>query len=298
LSAPAPAARPSTWSTDALLVGMATIWAVNYSVVKYGAQQLQPLAYNATRIALAGAVLLALALRPGAAPPPWSERRSLMRLGLLGHGVYQALFVLGLNLTRAGNAALVAAANPALTALVAALLGVEQLRARTALGIGLAFLGVGTLITGSARGGAPSGSALGDGIVLLASLSWAFYSVLVKKHADHVPGLQITTWSLVGGFPLVLALGLPSLPAVEWRAVTGTTWAAVAYGGVAAMVIAMLMWSRGLHRVGPTRTALFGQLQPVIAVLFAWAALGEVPTAWQIAGAGLVLGGLVLGRRG
>ena len=65
------------WSTDALLVGMAAIWAVNYSVVKYGAQQLQPMAYNATRIALAAAVLMALACRPGAGLPDWSQRRSL-----------------------------------------------------------------------------------------------------------------------------------------------------------------------------------------------------------------------------
>jgi len=277
---------------------MASIWAINYSVVKYGAHEMPPLAYNATRIALAGAVLLALALRPSASPPSSSERRALMRLGLLGHGLYQALFVTGLSLTRAGNAALVAAANPALTALVAALLGVERLRVRTALGMGLAFLGVGTLVAGSARGAAPAGSALGDGIMLLASLTWAVYSVLVKKHADHVSGLQVTTWSLVGGLPIVLALGLPAMPGVDWRAVNALTWGAVAYGGVGAMVIAMLMWSRGLRVVGPTRTALFGQLQPVIAVLFAWAALGEVPTAWQVAGAGLVLGGLVLGRHG
>lgn len=277
---------------------MATIWAVNYSVVKYGVQQLPPTAYNATRNGLAAVVLLALALRPGAQAPDWHEGRALMRLGLLGHGLYQALFVAGLSLTRAGNAALVAAANPALTALVAALLGVERLRARMAFGIGLAFLGVGTLIVGSARGGAPAGNAVGDGIVLLASLCWAFYSVLVKKHADHVPGLQVTAWSVAGGFPVVLALGLVSLPAVEWRSVAPLTWAAVAYSGVGAMVIAMLMWSRGLRVVGPTRTALFGQLQPVIAVLFAWAALGEVPTTWQVLGAALVLGGLVLGRRG
>ena len=59
-----------------LLVGMAAIWAVNYSVVKYGAQQLQPMAYNATRIALAAAVLMALACRPGAGLPDWSQRRS------------------------------------------------------------------------------------------------------------------------------------------------------------------------------------------------------------------------------
>ena len=294
-SSPSPA---STWSTDALLVGMATIWAVNYSVVKYGAQQLQPMAYNATRIALAAAVLLALACRPGAGLPDWGARRAVMRLGLIGHGLYQGLFVAGLSLTRAGNAALVAAANPALTALVAALLGVERMSVRTGLGIGLAFLGVGTLMAGSASGSAPSGSALGDAIVFVASLSWAFYSVLVKKHAGHLPGLQITAWSVVGGLPVVLALGLPWLPGVEWRAVSPLTWGAVAYGGVAAMVIAMLMWSRGVRRVGPTRTALFGQLQPVIAVLFAWAALGEVPTAWQGLGAALVLGGLVVGRRG
>ena len=79
---------------------------------------------------LAAAVLLVLATRPGAGLPDWSQRRGLMRLGLIGHGLYQGLFVAGLSLTRAGNAALVAAANPALTALVAALLGVERMSAR------------------------------------------------------------------------------------------------------------------------------------------------------------------------
>jgi drug/metabolite transporter (DMT)-like permease len=63
------------------------------------------------------------------------------------------------------------------------------------------------------------------------------------------------------------------------------------------MVIAYLLWYHGVRHIGPTRTALYGQLQPVIAVLFAWAVLGEVPTVWQGLGAALVLAGLVLARR-
>jgi drug/metabolite transporter (DMT)-like permease len=278
---------------------MATIWAVNYSVVKYGAEQLEPLAYNATRTGLAAVALLALVLRPGAPPVSPGDRRALLRLGLLGHGVYQVLFISGVHLTRAGNAALVAAANPALTALVAALLGAERLRARTAAGIALAFAGIGALMWGSAsaRPQAAPGSTLGDALVFLASLSWALYAVLMKPQADRVDAVQVTAWSLVGGFPLLLALGAPALLRTHWSQVTPLTWGAVAYGGLAAMVLAMLFWSHGMRVLGPTRTALFGQLQPVIAVLFAWVALGEVPTVWQGVGAVLVLAGLVLARR-
>ena len=63
------------------------------------------------------------------------------------------------------------------------------------------------------------------------------------------------------------------------------------------MVIAYLIWYRGVEQIGPTRTAMFGNLQPIVAVLVAWFMLGEVPTLFQGAGAATVIGGLYLARR-
>lgn len=297
----APGARPSEtpvgWRTDSMLALMATIWAINYSIVKYGVSQLGPTAFNAVRIGLAAAVLMALAFRPGAVRPSPRERRALLLLGVLGHGIYQLIFVTGLSLTRAGNAALVSAANPAVTALVGAALGVERVGTRAIAGITLSFAGIAVLIWGSAAGATLAASAVGDVLVLVATSCWALYSVLLKAHSERVEGIQMAAWTLAGGWPLLLVVGLPPLTQIAWPSVTPLTWGSVAYGGLCAMVIAYLLWYHGVRHIGPTRTALYGQLQPVIAVLFAWAALGEVPTIWQGLGAALVLAGLVLARR-
>src|SRR5687768_13137468 len=94
-------------TTELLLVVMAIIWGVNFSVVKYGTQVMEPLAYNALRMTLACVILLAVAhLRPGRVLAR-ADRWRLMTLGLLGHCIYQVLFINGIAMTRAGTAALV-----------------------------------------------------------------------------------------------------------------------------------------------------------------------------------------------
>jgi drug/metabolite transporter (DMT)-like permease len=61
-------------------------------------------------------------------------------------------------------------------------------------------------------------------------------------------------------------------------------------------VIAYLFWYHGVRVLGPTRTAMYSNLQPVFAVAFAWLLLGEAITGWQVAGAISIVTGLVLTR--
>ena len=63
------------------------------------------------------------------------------------------------------------------------------------------------------------------------------------------------------------------------------------------MVVAYLVWYHGVRAIGPTRTAMFANLQPLVAVLVAWVLLNEVPTVFQGTGAAAVIGGLYLARR-
>jgi hypothetical protein len=116
--------------TDALLILMATIWAVNFSVIKYATGVLSPLAFTGLRVAIAAAVLLAIAFLQGKRWPPKADILTLIMLGVIGNGVYQILFVEGLSRTKVGNAVLIVAASPAFVAIASRLKGIERVRHR------------------------------------------------------------------------------------------------------------------------------------------------------------------------
>ena len=283
-------------ATELSLVAMAVIWGVNFSVVKYGTQVMNPIAYNTLRMVLGCVVLLAVAYaRPGRRPDR-ADKLRLLSLGVLGHCVYQLLFVQGIALTRAGTASLVVAASPAVVAIVARAFGHERLPMKTVAGIALSIAGVVLVVGGSLTADGTS-HLVGDLLILAAVVVWAFYTTGLLPLTQRVQPAQVAAWTLVGGVAPLLVIAAPALLATEWAAVTPLTWGAVAYSGLLAMVVAYLVWYRGVREIGPTRTAMFANLQPIVAVLVAWGALGEVPTAFQGAGAGAVIGGLYLARR-
>ena len=67
----------------------------------------------------------------------------------------------------------------------------------------------------------------------------------------------------------------------DWSRVGLAAWGAVFYASIISMGVAYLFWYRGLRVLGATRTAVYGNLQPVIAIAVAWIFLSEPPTAWQ-----------------
>src|SRR4051794_99962 len=83
----APAPAPASRLTTPLLVAMAVIWGVNYSVVKFGAEGIAPLAFNGLRVGLAAIVLVALAALGGAPRPTRADAMALLGLGVLGNGL-------------------------------------------------------------------------------------------------------------------------------------------------------------------------------------------------------------------
>lgn len=291
-----PHERAATRTTEMLLVVMAVIWGVNFTVVKYGTQVMEPLAYNALRMSVGCAVLMVLALwRPGSRAST-SDRLQLMALGVLGHCIYQVLFIHGIARTRAGTASLVVAASPAVVALIARAYGHEKLPLRAVAGIALSIAGV-VLVLGGTISADGASHLTGDLMILVAVVAWAFYTTLLLPFTKRVDALRLAAWTLLGGVLPLVVIASPALLRTDWTAITPLTWTAVAYSGVMAMVVAYLLWYRGVNEIGPTRTAMFANLQPVVAVLVAWVALAEVPTAFQGAGAATVIGGLYLSRR-
>ncbi|HEX6940853.1 MAG TPA: DMT family transporter [Longimicrobiales bacterium] len=297
---PTATAPPSArLGTDLGLLLMALIWALNFSVIKVALAHLSPLAFNALRFPLASlAVWLALR-RQGAIPlPRRDDVGRVLALGVLGNVVYQLLFIFGLDRTRAGNAALLLAGSPILTALFSAAFGDERVGARVWAGAAATVVGMALVVLGE-PGGADIGidTIAGDLMLVGASVSWSLYTVgssgLVRRYGP----VPVTAWTLWVGAAGITLLGLPDLAAVDWAAVPAASWAAVAFAGVFGIGLAYLLWYNGVRSIGSARTAVYSNLVPVLALVVAWLWLGEVPGGWPIVGAAVILGGVTVARR-
>src|SRR5689334_9850464 len=298
------AARPAFGVTDLSLLLMALIWGVNYTSVKYGTGLVAPLAFNGVRVTLAAVSLVVVAQLAsawfGIEREGWPARReaiALLLLGTLGNGIYQILFVEGIARTRAGDAALLISASPAFIAIIGRLRGTERVSPRGVAGIALSILGMGLVVVGTAdTGSSRNATLLGDSLLLISSLCWSVYTVYLQPYTHRVGGIHLSALTMIGGMVPLLIVAARSMIATHWGALPLLAWGSVAYSGLFALVIAYLFWYHGVRVLGPTRTAMYSNLQPVFALAVAWLVLGEGITGWEVAGAVSIITGLLLTR--
>jgi drug/metabolite transporter (DMT)-like permease len=275
---------------------MVLVWGVNFAVVKNALAVFEPLAFNALRFVIAS-VFVGVVLRvQGALALP--ERRHLARivvLGLLGNVAYQMCFILGLARTRAGSAALILALTPILTAFFSMLTGHERPGWRTWAGAALSVLGIG-LVTGAGALLEGHDALVGDLILVVAAAVWALYTVGARPIVERYGSIQTTAWTLWVGTAGLVALGTPALQRQRWDDVGAEAWGGLFFSALFAIGLAYLIWYRGVERIGNTRTAIFSNLTPVVAMIAAAVLLKESPTGWAILGAGLTLGGVMVVR--
>lgn len=291
-----PDTRLAFGATDALLLMMAVIWGVNYTAVKYAGLAFSPVSFTFLRVAVAMITLAgAAALRRRPAP----SRRDVVALhglGVFGNGIYQLLFVSGVARTRVADAALIVAAAPAFIALASRFRGVERIGARALAGIALSVAGVGVVMLGSATTQHGARSLAGSLMVFAGVLCWSTFTVALQPFTRRIDAVQLNAITMTGGMIPLVFLIPHVVRATAWPSIPLMAWGALAYSAVGAIALAYLFWYRGIRVLGPTRTAVYANLQPVVAIFVGWALLGESPTLWQIAGTVTILSGIFLTR--
>lgn len=279
---------------------LALIWGINFSVIKATLPSLSPFAFNALRFPVAVAVLTFFVLRLPASRPSRRDLVALVALGILGNVAYQILFILGLDATTAGNGSILLATAPVWTAILAGLAKQDRITGLLVGGITLTVLGISLVVWGGARNMLliSQDTLLGDSLILMSALVWAAYTVAGKGLVDRYGALRVTTWTLWAGTPGLILLGLPDLLALDWRAVPPAAWAGVLYAGCFGIGVAYLIWYAAVGVLGSSRTAIYSNTIPLVALAVAWVWLGEVPLPLQLVGCALVLLGVALARRG
>ncbi len=279
---------------------MAVIWGLNFVIIKIALASVPPMAFNALRYPLASLTVYLILRRNG--PIPFPRRADVGRviaLGLLGNFIYQLFFITGVDHTRAGTASLMLASTPIMTALLSAAVGHERITPVMWTGAFMAFLGLTLVVLGSGGAGA-EGLHLhaADLIMVVASLSWATFTVGAKKLVDRYGSLPVTAWTMWVGTIGLLIVGAPQMLALKYADVPATAWLSLVFSGVLSIGVSYVLWYRGVRRIGNTRTSAYSNLVPVLALLFAWLGLGEVPAGSQLIGAFVIIAGVTLARSG
>lgn len=293
-----------TWTADVALVVVAVLWGVNIPVVKFAITTIDRFCFNAFRLVCSALILGALALRERRGrvePPSDAPKASPWRVALfcfMSGGVYQATFVAGVDLTTAGNTALIITAAPMWAALIAWLFAGERLRR-------IAFLGLittlaGTLVVTLQRGGLSSDQRylVGNIVILIAVLIWAGSSVLSRSILQSISPTMLAFMACISTLPLHFLLAARELRSGWAELPDSRILMAVIYSGVFSTGVAYALWNYGVRQVGVSHAAIFQNLVPVVALFVAWAFLGEAPTSIQLVGGSLIIAGLLIMRRG
>jgi drug/metabolite transporter (DMT)-like permease len=303
---------------DFLLLLMTLIWGTNYPLVKSVFSELDPQAFNVLRLILASCVMVATSRLAGRVHAMASEsgagmaevasifhtpepvtRRDWIRLwwlGLVGHFLYQYLFVGGLARTSVANGALIVSATPMVITIFSTISEKERIGALHWAGTLLSLLGI-YIVVG--RGAQVSGVSLqGDLMLMGAVVCWALYTIGARPlMARHSP-VGVTALSMMLGTLIYLPVAAPNLARVPWGAIGTITWVKLVYSSLFALCVAYTIWYAAVRAIGSARTSVYSNLLPLVAMLAAWLWLHEPIGAAKIAGAAAVLAGVALARMG
>jgi drug/metabolite transporter (DMT)-like permease len=210
--------------------------------------------------------------------PQWTRRDIgiLVFLGIMGVGLNQLFFVLGISKTTVSHAAIMIGLTPVTVLLLASAMSLEKLSVPRLLGMFIALAGVAVLQWSSNT--SDGASITGDALVYLASLTFAIFTV--RSGLAMLP----IVFSYSRGFDFTV---------VSW-----VGWVSLAYMAVFASVVCYLIYYYALSHVPASRVSAFSYLQPLLSTVMAISVLDEHPTKSLLSGGALVLAGVFLAERG
>lgn len=267
------------------------LWGGVYPGAKLGLRDMPVLSFTYLRILLAITVLGVISGRLQAWRLPRSLWKPLLKAGL-AQTVFQLLLIASLGRTTAGNSAILLTTAPLLTAGWFALLGHASLGSRQWAGLIMGFVGVGLVVQGGI--GVTWSHLDGDVLALGAAGAWAWYGVVIGPLVGVLGTRRATAWTMVVAAGCFTPLAFSEIRAHAWGSVSWEAWAGLVYGATVGMVMAMTLWGKSIHRLGPQQTMVYIYLEPISAVLIAAALLGEALQPVQAVGALLTFVGVGL----
>lgn len=219
-------------------------------------------------------------------------RRELGTLAILGvlMGSSSTSLYFSFNFMDVGIASTLLFVYPIMVAVIMATFFREKVTLATAVSIGLALGGI-ALLNHTADGS--SLSVVGVMLVMVSSLTYAVYIVVVNKSSLRLSSVKLTFYVLLFGAAAILAFTLATGGSVQLLT-TPRQWLFAAQLAVLPTVLSLVLMVIAVHDIGSTPTAIMGALEPMTAVAIGVVCFGEAFTVRLAVGIVFILAGVLL----
>lgn len=284
-----------------ILVLTPLFWGGNAVAGKLALGQVDP--YTLSLARWLGALLIILPFATGALrkdrPAIRANWPMLLLYGALGFTTFNVLLYVALHYTSAVNASIEQALIPAIVMLANFAIFRVRSHGLQIVGVILTFVGVAiTAVHGDFGRLATMTINIGDGLVVLASLAYSAYSLLLR-YRPAMNWMSFLSVTFVGAILAALvaqaiAGGSPMAFVEGFAATTGMGWLIIVYTALFPSILAQLFYARGVELIGPNRASLFINLIPVFGTVLSLIVIGEPFEGYHAVTAVLVVAGIVL----
>ena len=278
-------------------LGAASIWGGMYVVSKVVLNVIPPFALLTIRL-VTGALTLGIVIYFRKNKPTVTKEllwQSLL-VGFVGYGISLGFQFVGTKLSTASNGSLVTSATPAFVLLFAPFLLREQTTTRRIIALMIASIGVIAVIDPRTAELSPT-LFWGNMSLLAAALTWALYSVLVRKVSQAIDLLASSAIMLLGGVPSSLLFGAWEVHTQGIGTITFGIIGGLLFLGIISTAIAMFLWNYAFAKLPAAVASLTFFAQPVVGTLLGWFFLGEKITPLFLLGGVLIGIGIVISAK-
>ncbi|MGG2074116.1 DMT family transporter [Lysinibacillus irui] len=252
----------------------ASIWGAMYVVVKVVVDVVPPLELVWIRYLIA---VVALGIIGIMMKQSWKIAKKdwlvIFLVGLIGNTISIVTQEMGTLLSTAQMGAIITATTPAFMVVFARLMLKERITLKKCISIVLATIGVGIIV---GNGQIDVTQQLGGLYLLIAALTWALMSVLVKKVPSEYSQMVVTTYSSMIAIILLTPFVLPRLQELDLTTVLQPTiTGGLLYLGIVSTAGGFLLWNKGLQLMNASSGGLFFFFQPIVGTFLGWLLLGE-----------------------
>ncbi|SHE45206.1 DMT family transporter [Schwartzia succinivorans] len=275
-----------------------SIWGAMFIAVRFTVGVITPTALVWLRygVALVPIILIMLYQKSSWKIEP-KDRKLLLLSALTGHTLSIVTQESGTMLTSAQMGSVVTAATPAFMVAFGCLILHERFNFSRLLSVVLATAGVLLIVVDPEN--LQTGSLMGGIYLIVAAVTWAFMSVLIKL-LHRYSAFTITFYSVLIAFLALTPYGLWWLISeADFAAMAAPhIWGSVLYVGVISTTAGFVLWSKGLTYMDASIGGLFMFFQPIVGTLLGYLLLDEAITSYFVPGFLLIAIGVILAMKG
>ncbi|AYC28885.1 DMT family transporter [Paenisporosarcina cavernae] len=284
------------WKVYAILVTVMFIWGFNLPAVKFLVGYIEPVTMTAFRILLASLTVFAILTVLKIVRKPTKKELPYILAGALLNVVGHHYFLsMGLTTTTSTSAGLILGTGPVLTAVIASLM--LRIFPSKLQWIGV-FLGLaGVSITVLSTGGETGGLSIGQLFVFLSILSQVFSYMIIAKLAKTLDPRLLTAYMFFVGSIILFLISLIQEPGeiAKFATVPPVFWVYFFGSGMIGTAVGHMLYNYSVGKAGPSKAAIFMNLNTVFVLLGSAILLGEIITTRHVFGLILIVAGVIFG---